>query len=278
MRTGRKHPLSLLQPFRSLVRTYVKPVRRAAGKLSPAAQVEILLSYHDRSDDGVQGYRVYHWNSGRVVHRYDCDFNPELLPVMSYITKMLTTSADAQFLNRQVCKRFNDESYYGTIMQMHTGTLREHSIGQCGMHIKYSDGDREDVYFEELIKILITDASEVQKRLALQHPSLARDHAVNRPHTNEPEGTPINVHKSKSRVTEDLRRSSRRTKPTHAKPALDSTARYDNPPRGTVMHAKQIGAGRHPDDMVPEMVIDFKITIARDLPQPKSYKSVVRAP
>ena len=55
MRTGRKHPLSLLQPFGSLVCTYVKPARRAAGKLSPAGQVGILLSYNDRSDGGVQG-------------------------------------------------------------------------------------------------------------------------------------------------------------------------------------------------------------------------------
>ena len=44
------------------------------------------------------------------------------------------------------------------------------------------------------------------------------------------------------------------------------------------MHAKQIGADQHPGDLVPEMVIDFKTTIARDLPQPKSYKSVMRGP
>ena len=237
-----------------------------AGKLSPAGQVGILLSYNDRSDGGVQGYRVYHWKSGRVVNRYDCDFNPDL-PAMSYITKMLTTSADAQFLNRRVRKRFNDELYYGTISQMHKGTHN-----RTLWHIKYDDGDREDVYFEELIKILVTDSSEVQKRLALQQPRLARDH------TNEPEGTPTNTPASKSQATEGLRRSSRRSKPTHTKPALDSTARYGNPPRGAVMHAKQIGAGRHPDDLVPEMVIDFKKTIARDLPQPKSYKKAMRGP
>ena len=44
------------------------------------------------------------------------------------------------------------------------------------------------------------------------------------------------------------------------------------------MHAKQIGAGQHPDDLVPEMTVDFKTTIARDLPQPKSYKSAMQGP
>ena len=114
MRTGRQHSLSLLQPFGCLVCTYIKPVRRTAGKLSPAGQVGIFLSYNDRSDGGVQGYRVFHWDSGRVVNRYDCDFNPDL-PAMAYIATMLTTSADAQFLNRRVCKKFNDVLYHGTV-------------------------------------------------------------------------------------------------------------------------------------------------------------------
>ena len=86
MRTGRqrRHSLTLLllQPFGCLVCTYIKPVRRAAGKLSAAGQVGIFLSYHDRSDGGVQGYTVFHWDSGRVVDRYDCHFNPDL-PVMA---------------------------------------------------------------------------------------------------------------------------------------------------------------------------------------------------
>ena len=34
----------------------------------------------------------------------------------------------------------------------------------------------------------------------------------------------------------------------------------------------------HPDDMVPEMVIDFKTTLARDLPKPESYKDAMRGP
>ncbi len=270
MRTGRQHSLTLLQPFGCLVCTYIKPVRRAAGKLSPAGQVGIFLSYHDRSDGGVQGYRVYHWDSGRVTNRYDCDFNPDL-PAMAYISKMLTTSADAQFLNRRVCKKFNDGLYHGTVTKMHKGAKN-----QTMWHIQYDDGDREDVYFQELLQILVTDKSEVQKRIALQQPRLARDHTHVKPHTHETEG-PTRA-SNKSHPTEGLRRSSRKSKQSNETPALDSTARYGTPPRGSVLHAKQIGAGMHPDDMVPEMVIDFKTTLARDLPKPKSYKDAMRGP
>ena len=270
MRTGRQHSLKLLQPFGCLVCTYIKPVRRSAGKLSPAGQVGIFLSYHDRTDGGVQGYRVFHWDSGRVAHRYDCDFNPDL-PAMSYISKMLTTSADAQFLNRRVCKKFNDGLYHGTITKMHKGPKN-----QTMWHIDYDDGDREDVYFEELLQILVTDTSEVQKRVALQQPRLARDHTHDEPDTHEPEGpTPTPV---KSHATEGLRRSSRVRSPPRDAQALDSTARYGTPPRGSIMHAKQIGAGMHPDDLVPEMVIDFKKTLVRNLPKSKGYKDAMRGP
>ena len=83
---------------------------------------------------------------------------------------------------------------------------------------------------------------------------------------------------TKSHATEGLRRSSRVKKQPPDAPALDSTARYGTPPRGSIMHAKQIGAGMHPDDLVPEMVIDFKKTLVRDLPKSKGYKDAMRGP
>ena len=63
---------------------------------------------------------MFHWDSERVVNRYDCNFNPDL-PAMAYISKMLTTSVDTQFLNRRVCKKFNDGRYHGTVTKMHKG-------------------------------------------------------------------------------------------------------------------------------------------------------------
>ena len=44
------------------------------------------------------------------------------------------------------------------------------------------------------------------------------------------------------------------------------------------MHTKQIGAGMHPDDLVPEMVIDFDTAIVRDLPKAGNYKEAMRGP
>ena len=100
---------------------------------------------------------------------------------MAYIATMLTTSADAQFLHRRVCKKFNDELYHGTVTKMHKGAKN-----QTLWHIEYDDGDREDVYFEELLQILVTDTSEVHKRIALQQPRLTRDHTHDKPYMHEP--------------------------------------------------------------------------------------------
>ena len=277
MRTGKDHSQQMLQPFGCLTCSYIKPVRRAAGKLSPSGQVGIFLSYDDRSDGGIQGYRVYNWDTGRVVHRYDCDFNRDL-PAMEYIAKMMCTSSDAQFLNRRVCKTFNDVKYEGTVTRIHKG---KHN--KSLWHIKYDDGDREDVDFEELLQILTIDADVVNQRIALQQPRLTRNYTKeaegNSPNTEDPEG---------ASPTHEPRRSTRqrkRTKLTNASTlgdidaeALDSTARYGAPPRGAVMHTKQIGAGRHPDDLVPEMVIDFDTAIARNLPKAKGYKDAMRGP
>ena len=276
MRTGKDHSQQLLQPFGCLTCSYIKPVRRAAGKLSPAGQVGIFLSYDDRSDGGIQGYRVFNWDTGRVVHRYDCDFNQDL-PAMEYIAKMMCTSSDAQFLNRRVCKDFDGEKFSGTVTRIHKGKLN-----QTLWHIKYDDGDREDVDFQELLQILTIDADVVNQRIALQQPRLDRQY------TEDSEGSNATEGPEGSKPNAQPRRSTRQRtqrKQTNVSAmgdidgeALDSTARYGAPPRGSVMHTKQIGAGMHPDDLVPEMVIDFDTAIARDLPKSKNYKDAMRGP
>ena len=294
MRTGKDHSQKMLQPFGCLTCSYIKPVRRAAGKLSPAGQVGIFLSYDDRSDGGIQGYRVFNWDSGRVVHRYDCDFNQDL-PAMEYIAKMMCTSADAQFLNRRVCKDFDGKPFHGTVTRIHKG---KHN--RSLWHIKYDDGDREDVYFEELLQILTIDADVVNQRIASQQPRLHRNYTHDSEGSNStagPEGSNSTDGSEGSNSTDGpeglkpatpVRRSTRlrkQTEPTNASTlgdidakALDSTARYGAPPRGSVMHTKQIGAGVHPDDLVPEMVIDFDTAIVRDLPKAKNYKHAMRGP
>ena len=123
---------------------------------------------------------------------------------MQYIAKMMSTSADAQFLNRRVYKDFNGTKYHGTVTRMHNGKLN-----RTLWHIKYDDGDREDVHFEELLKILTIDADVVNQRIAAQQPRLHRNH------TPDPEGH-SNSHDSEgSKAKTPVRRSTRQRKQAH---------------------------------------------------------------
>ena len=68
------------------------------GKLRPAADAGVYLGHGERSDGGLQGYRVYKYATNKVVIRHDVSFNCTL-PAMQYISTVTATSADAQFLN-----------------------------------------------------------------------------------------------------------------------------------------------------------------------------------
>ena len=122
MRTGKHHPTQLLQPFGCLASVYVKPEDRECGKLGKAGKVGIFLGYDERSDGGIQGYRVYNWQTNKTTNRYDVDFNADL-PAMNFIADIAANSVQMQFLNRKVRKYFDETGKF------HTGYVKKTHIG-----------------------------------------------------------------------------------------------------------------------------------------------------
>jgi IS30 family transposase len=180
-RNGRDHDLNMFQPFGSLAGIYLKPMKRK-GKLRKAAQVGILLGFGEKpGNGGYQGYRVYNWETGKTVTRYDVDFNPEL-PAMEYITRLVSTSPDAQFLNRTITKSFDSELHKGVV-----SNLFKDKHGETLFNVVYEDGDSEDLHFGELIQHLDLPHEEAISRLRRLRPELVHaDAAVTgRPTTTE---------------------------------------------------------------------------------------------
>ena len=117
IRTGKEHDISIFVPFGCLATVHIKAKDRG-GKLRPAADVGVYLGHGERSDGGLQGYRVYKYATNKVVIRHDVSFNCTL-PAMKYISTVTATSADAQFLNRTISKRFGKQKQYHGIVHSH---------------------------------------------------------------------------------------------------------------------------------------------------------------
>ena len=282
LRNGHTHPVRLLQPFGCLASVYRKPGDRESGKMGKAADVGIFLSYDERSDGGVQGYRVYNWETNLTTNRFDVDFNPDL-PGMKYVADLAANSFQMQFLNREIRK------YFEVTGRVHRGVVKKVHKGPRDVklfEILYDDGDREDLTFEELIQHLVTSTSTVAKRIAQQYPRLARQDPRSSPHQFA-EGSDVDLQSrsQKPEGSEPIRKSSRirvQRKPTNVSvmgdlgaTAVESTVAHGKPSRRAVMHAKLF-----PDDdgLPPEIVVDFDTTFARNVPLPKSFKAAMRGP
>ena len=181
LRNGKQHSLRLLQPFGCLASVYRAPEDRDGGKLMKAADVGIFLGYDERSDGGIQGYRVYNWETNKTTNRFDVDFNPDL-PGIKYVASLAANSFQMQFLNRKVSKYFEETG------KVHTGHVKKVHKGRHGtklFEILYDDGDREDMNFEELIEHLVTSTSEIASRIATQYPRLAREDPTREPEDSD---------------------------------------------------------------------------------------------
>ena len=282
MRTGRHHPTRLLQPFGCLASVYRQPQDRPAGKLAQkAADVGIFLGYDERSDGGVQGYRVYNWETNKTTNRYDVDFNPDL-PGMKYIADLAANSVQMQFLNREVRKYFDESNRFhkGYVKKVHKGLH-----GRKLFEILYDDGDREDMDFNELIQHLVTSTSEVSRRIAQQYPRLARvDPRSDAQQFTE--GRQQYDHVSKSPEGSARRTSARKRKRTSFtnvsgmgdidNTAFESTATLGKPRRNAVLHTRF--SSNHKASLPPLIELDFKTTLARSVPVPKTFKHAMRGP
>ena len=285
MRTGKHHPTQLLHPFGCLASVYVKPGDRECGKLDKAGKVGIFLGYDERSDGGVQGYRVYNWQTNKTTNRYDVDFNSDL-PAMNFIADIAANSVQMQFLNREVKKFFESTGKF------HTGYVKKTHIGKHNeklFEIHYDDGDIEDMNFQELIQHLVTSTSEVVRRIAQQYPRLRRDDPRATGY-HEPEGRAHKQHfPSTTREQEghdSLRRSNRKRKRSDrlnvstlgdvTSTATQSSSTYGKASRRAVLQAKLFGVDQ--SNLVPEIELDFANTQAHTIPKEKSFKQAMRGP
>ena len=148
IRTGKEHDISIFVPFGCLATVHIKAKDRG-GKLRPAADVGVYLGHGERSDGGLQGYRVYKYATNKVVIRHDVSFNCTL-PAMKYISTVTATSADAQFLNRTISKRFGKQQQHHGIVHSH----RKDSDGLTLWAIHYDDDDWEEMHLAELVECL----------------------------------------------------------------------------------------------------------------------------
>jgi hypothetical protein len=158
IRTGKEHDVSILHPFGCLATVYIKPQERR-GKLRPAADIGIYLGHGERSDGGLQGFRIYKYDTNKVVIRHDVELNPTLQGI-KYITTVAATSADSQFINRKISKLFDNT--------LHHGTVHSHRKGDDGLTVwavHYDDSDWEELDLAELLEVLKPSAQQVEASL-----------------------------------------------------------------------------------------------------------------
>ena len=296
MRTGRHHPTQLLRPFGCLASVYKKPEMRDGGKLMKAGEVGILLGYDERSDGGVQGYRVYNWDTNLTSNRFDVDFNPDL-PGMLYVADLATNSVQMQFLGRKISKYFEETG------RKHDGYVKKSHKGQFGemlFEVHYDDGDHEDLSFKELLQCLVVEKSEVDRRVAQQYPRLARDDPRFDPYqstegsesarTGKRKRTESSSHathrstegcgnagtRSSSRIRKQAQRTNVSVLGDIDGNAVESTGLMGKPSRRAVLQAKIFGDELR--GLPPEAKIDFDRTQARVVPEAKSFKQAMRGP
>ena len=283
LRNGYAHTYKLMQPFGCLASVYKKPGNREGGKLAKAADVGIFLGYDERSDGGIQGYRVYNWETNRTSNRFDVDFNPDL-PGMKYVADLAANSFQMQFLNREV-KKFFDETG-----RVHRGVVKKVHKGRNNVklfEILYDDGDREDMSFEELIQHLVTSTSEISKRIATQYPQLARQDPRNSTHQvsegrhelhdsgyQQPEGS-HHARRASSRCRKQSHPTNVSTLGDIDGTAVESTASLGRARRKSVLQAS---FPKDREGLPPEIILDFTKTLARDVPIPKNFKAAMRGP
>ena len=63
-----------------------------------AADLGIFLGYDERSNGGIQGHRVYNWETNRATNQFGVNFNPDLSG-MKHVADLAANSFQMQFLN-----------------------------------------------------------------------------------------------------------------------------------------------------------------------------------
>ena len=182
MRTGREHDLTMLAPFGCLATVHIKPKDRN-GKLRPAAAIGIYLGHGERSDGGIQGYRVFKPSTNRIVVKHDVDLLPDI-PAMQHIARMASTSVQSQFLHRDVTAVINSHPRSGTVRGFHTNDNGTYCWSCCYPHAATTTTDgrvtHTDLWveydFDQLLQHIVPTIEHTHARI----PSKLR--TGNRPH------------------------------------------------------------------------------------------------
>jgi hypothetical protein len=283
LRTGKEHTINIMVPFGCLATVYIKPIKRG-GKLRPAADVGIFLGHGERSDGGLQGFRVYKYATNKVVIRHDVDFNPTL-PAMKYITTVAATATDSQFVNRTITKTFGNNQ--------HTGIVHSHRKDNDGLTlwaIRYDDKDWEELHLAEMLAHI--NPTKAQITASTKHTRLQQTPSM--PVTTTTPEPPAPTTKTTPSLSAPSKRYSKRKRKQTKITNMDAHGESDPSKHKTYNHDYRLTGSRavkaatiyhkqppelnaaHPNLPPKETITD--VTQAKTIPNPKTHRQASRSP